>query len=179
MWRCEMAVETPGRCQKRGLLREGKPHGLVVAVANPERETGLVETWFRDRARRTASCRPRRQRTRRTTLMCRYERPSSRLLMSSALKGIDPPSSCFSPVTLLSRRLSPCPGYKRIESVLPALDPLCIVALGSSNRFVAEQLGYFLQGDAFLKQVHGERVPQPVAPHVTIAFNLLPQKLER
>ena len=41
-----MTVETQGRCQKRGLLPEGKPHGLVVAVANPERETYLVERGF-------------------------------------------------------------------------------------------------------------------------------------
>jgi hypothetical protein len=73
--------------------------------------------------------------------------------------------------TPLGRRLGPCPGDKRIEPVLPALDPLCIVALGSSNRFVAEQLGYFLQRDALFKQIHGERVPEPVAPHVPIAFN--------
>jgi len=89
-------------------------------------------------------------------------------------RGGNRPTSLFSEncaSTRLSRRLSPCPGDKRIEPVLPALDPLRIVALGRPNRFVAEQLGYFLQWDSLFKQIHGERVPQPVAPHVPITFN--------
>ena len=40
------------------------------------------------------------------------------------------------------------------------------------DAFMPEQLGFFLQRDALLKQVHGKRVPEPVTHHVSVIGNL-------
>ncbi len=67
------------------------------------------------------------------------------------IKAMDQPAKLMLlPNQMLNGWLGPCRRYKRIEPVLPSLDPLCIVALGRLDRFVAQQPGHFLKGDPLL-----------------------------